>query len=126
MREYFSAIEYSCRCGCGLGKEEAPEEFQTMVNLLRIKCGFAIAMTCAGRCKKHNKEIGGAAMSQHLPSTPGYAADFQVRSKHQFRVMNHQALKLGFTGFGLDLKRLMIHLDTRPLPADGVPFVWGY
>lgn len=121
MKDYFSEEEYSCRCGCGLGKKDITQGFQGMLNQLRHDCGFPINMTCSVRCEPHNVEIGGAKKSTHLPDSGVDASDLAFANKTRFTIALFLIFEMGFTGIGIDFKRLMIHVDNRVNKA-----VWGY
>lgn len=65
MPSYYTKSEYSCKCGCG---------FDTLywrtldaANALRDHLGVPITVSSGCRCVDHNRAVGGARASYHLP-----------------------------------------------------------
>jgi len=73
--KYFKLEEFRCRC-CGGLPAEAQENVRALVeNVLdpaRQKLGGPVRVNSGYRCAKHNREVGGVSVSQHLR---GEAAD---------------------------------------------------
>jgi zinc D-Ala-D-Ala carboxypeptidase len=124
---YFTKKELACKCGCG-GLPE--REFVERLVVLRRKCGFAFIVTSGYRCPKHNYAVTknksqGTGWSG--PHTMGRAVDLAVYGEKVFTIIK-EAVKLGFTGIGLNQKgtysERYIHLDD--LDGDGRPTVWTY
>lgn len=63
MINNFSINELKCRCGCNMYNYD--DEFLIRVQAYRYMLGLSMNVTSGGRCKKHNKEVGGAANSCH-------------------------------------------------------------
>lgn len=61
--KFFSDLELSCRCGCGLMPKEATIRFADQV---RGEWGKPILCLSGARCEKHNAKEGGAPNSAHL------------------------------------------------------------
>ncbi len=70
LTKNFSRSELECPCGCGACYMEP--EFMNKLQALRDELGSAITVTSGYRCVDHNREVDGAAHSQHLY---GKAAD---------------------------------------------------
>jgi uncharacterized protein YcbK (DUF882 family) len=69
LTKNFDSTELDCVC---CGKCDMDPVFMACLQGLRDEFGQAITVTSGFRCEAHNKEIGGAAKSQHLY---GKAAD---------------------------------------------------
>lgn len=111
MKNYFSAIEQSCRC-CGTGKL-APD-FLFKLNAAREIAGIPFVLNSAFRCPKHNKEVGGTENSAHLV---GCAADIRILNNWEryviLKALFDHEVKLHRIGIGRDF----IHVDddfTKP------------
>lgn len=102
----FDSTEFECKCGCGLNNIQ-PEAVRR-AQLYRNAIGFAnVDSGC--RCKKHNKEVGGADNSLHLP---GWATDLSFPN-HNIQFVYSQAYKiwLPLESGGLILYDSFIHQD---------------
>jgi uncharacterized protein YcbK (DUF882 family) len=73
----FSEVEWQCKCGCG--QMIIVSELVNMMQTFRDEINLPITIHCVNRCRKHNKEIGGAddddKISLHVT---GQACDFHV------------------------------------------------
>lgn len=131
-REYFSDRELSCQCGCG-----AMHDVDSIERLyaLRILWGGPIYVTSGARCPAHNKLIGGATKSYHLPMKereafgkvgPGTGA-FDISEMTWIGVNKSQAdllqcaMKVGFRGFGI--AKTFLHIDGRKTQSKKI---WTY
>ena len=79
MINNFSINELKCRCGCGIYNFD--DEFLIRVQAYRYMLDLPMTVTSGGRCKKHNKEIGGVDTSCHQCETKkATALDFYCSS----------------------------------------------
>jgi len=62
--ENFKREELECHCGCH--QLNIDKEFLIRLQAFRYLLNKKLKVTCASRCKKHNKEVGGASASCHL------------------------------------------------------------
>lgn len=126
--EYFSKEELSCTGNCAhcSGSDELMnnEVMQDLVKLRKL-CGFPLPITSAYRCPARNSEVSGTGKTG--PHTTGRAVDIHVYGPKALVVIG-MALKLGFTGIGVNQKgpinKRFIHLD-KGLP-DKRPNIWSY
>lgn len=65
LSKNFKSDEFACKCGCGLAVPH-PLLIEKLQEL-RNKLGKAIIVNSGTRCLKHNKAVGGATQSYHLP-----------------------------------------------------------
>lgn len=71
--KYFKEKEYACKgVNCCGGTAVVDNHFANKMDMLREIYGKPINLTNGFRCKKHNKEVGGVANSNH---TKGRAFD---------------------------------------------------
>ena len=106
LTKNFTDKEVECKCGCGA---LPTPDFMNKLQGLRDLVKFPLYITSCARCSKHNKSVGGAPQSRHVP---GMAADIlwdtlDGPSKHK---LLEQALKL-FNGIGLHEQ--FLHVDIR-------------
>jgi hypothetical protein len=78
MNNFFSSEEYACRCGCGFS--EIHPVTLSAANAIRHYTGKPQSISSGCRCPDHNKKVGGAPASYHLPrfhdgKMVGYALD---------------------------------------------------
>lgn len=71
LKNYFSASETSCKCGCGL---DVKPELRDKLNQIREGYGKPISLNCGARCPAHNASVKGAPKSAHIE---GLAADMK-------------------------------------------------
>jgi hypothetical protein len=101
----FSSKEFECPC-CGF--ECMNQELVDLLQELRDRCGFALKITSATRCKKHNVEVGGVPNSEHVPNPETLGVDIYVADDtHRYAILN-AAIKLGFMRIGVG--KHLIHL----------------
>lgn len=117
----FIPAEFICPC-C---KEQKMEpEFLDRLQALRTAYGKPIPITSGYRCPKHNGRVSDTGETG--PHTTGRAVDIGARGGDAVSLLR-EALKLGFTGFGIDQKgpTRFIHLDDLPggYPR---PNIWSY
>ncbi len=73
LSKHFSRAEFSCSCGCGFDTVDA----ELIVKLEKARAFFdaPLNINSGCRCKKKNKQVGGA---EHSPHLDGKAADIRV------------------------------------------------
>jgi len=73
--QHFQAKEFRCPC-CGLN--EVHPKIVTILDRIRKDIGTPLRISSGVRCPTHNRSVGGASQSYHLPQDDGkgYAADF--------------------------------------------------
>jgi hypothetical protein len=127
IKEYFSDSELKCKCGCGLMPNA---DSVARLYALRIMYGKPMAVTSAARCLKHNKAVGGAIGSTHLPPRErvgtaagwgGQGFDIATATLQEAGEIERLALLCGFRGIGRAER--FIHLDDGARPV--VTF-WNY
>ena len=70
----FTIEELQCRCGCK--RYNYDPNYLIRLQAFRLRTGIPLSVTCGGRCKKHNKDVGGVPTSLHECETkPAAAAD---------------------------------------------------
>jgi hypothetical protein len=129
MSANFSYVEFKCKDG---GKFPECQRIWMLrshirrLELYRAKIGGPVRIVSGFRCKRHNKEIGGATSSQHMF---GAASDIQGA----LTVAQKEKLEL-FAGLGFKQStRKVIHVDSRDLSGHNTtqttpahPAVWKY
>lgn len=110
LSKHFNKREFACKCGCGFGLKDGDVSLELVKRLEEIREHFQrpISVTSGCRCEKHNKAVGGAALSKHKL---GIAADILVRDVAPDVVYNYVngAYPTGGTG----KYRLFTHVDVR-------------
>ena len=109
--------ELECKCGCGVTVDEV---FRIKLNVARHTAGVPFRITSGARCVAHNKHVGGSVTSSHVK---GIAADIAFVDNTHLAVLVHNLTKAGFTRFGVNTKRLFIHIDTDSNKPDAI---WSY
>lgn len=113
--EYFEREEFRCQCGgkyCDGFPVEPDETLVRKLDEFRRKLGVSVRIVDAGgsgvRCPQHNKNVGGAANSQHLY---GLAADCHSSKspEEMYRVAEEVLQGTG----GLGIYKWGIHFDVR-------------
>lgn len=121
---HFTPRELACKCH----RYCAGEYFHDPVYLdkktaLRGIVGRPLVTNSGRRCALHNAAVGGARNSQHRLKT---ADDLAVASwppaDRRKLLIGVHALDFGGVGYGLRF----LHLDNRPLKANGNPAQWDY
>lgn len=102
------------------------QDFMDKVEQLRVSVGFALPVSSAARCPTHNARVSSTGRTG--PHTTGRAIDLVVDRKKAYMVLA-AALKMGFTGIGVQQKGTgrFIHIDDLP-DAEGQPrpTTWSY
>ena len=84
--KHFKLDEFRCKC-CGELPSFAKENIEALVNKVldgaRARLGKPVTVNSGYRCAKHNREVGGAANSQHCCSLGSAAADITAGSREE-------------------------------------------
>lgn len=107
------AIIADCPCDCAM-HASLDVELERMLSRLEIRVGTPLFISSAGRCKKHNAEVGGSETSKHLiRDGTALAVDvYPVLGTKSPTQIAHIANKMGFKGIGI--YKGHVHLDMRP------------
>lgn len=113
--KYFTVDEFDCQV---TGNNEMKKDFLEKLDQLREACGFPFRIT-SGYRDPYGHPI---EMKKSQPGThaKGIAADIYVSGGSERYIIVREALKLGFTGIGVN--KTFIHVDTR----DTTPVLWEY
>jgi zinc D-Ala-D-Ala carboxypeptidase len=118
--EFFTDIELSCKCGCGL---IAPKESVYRLYALRLLWGKGMIINSAVRCAEHNKKVGGSKGSTHLPDEfrdgqsrgwSGCGFDIRISNLAEQRKLESLAVSCGFKGIGE--AKTFLHIDDADRP----------
>ena len=123
---HFTDFELRCRCGCGLGSKDMQPEFMRLLSVLRFRLDFAMPVTSAIRCSKHNDKV--STTGRHGVHTLGCAVDIAVSGEQAFDLVAG-AIAAGFIGIGIAQKgkQRFIHLDMADIDENlPRPRIWSY
>ena len=117
--EYFRDDELVCHCGCGL---LPPSKSIERLYAVRIVVRHPFPVSSAARCKAHNKAVGGAIGSLHLPEderegdSAGWGGcGFDIVADPDLQAKIYAVgLSVGFTGFGF--ADTWVHIDDGKRP----------
>ena len=117
--QYFNSSEFACAC-C---KQSNPSQLLvSILDAVRKRLGVPLRISSGVRCESHNKSIGGASQSWHIPRDGvGYAADITYsdaskrHGEHILRLYIEIENEAGRrdVSFGLGLYSGWVHFDTR-------------
>jgi len=129
ITEHFDYDEEWIRCKCCDTLRISDQFFKHMAALegLRVELGSGLRIVSGYRCKKHNKEVGGAESSQHLifaTDVKPITNDDRIQFKADLSLIVAMAPDYGFTGIGVDDS--FIHLDMRHTQKDRPVIRWTY
>lgn len=118
----FSRSEFACQ---HCGRAEMSDDFLWKLQELRDSYGKPMKITSGYRCPQHPIEARKSKPGTH---TSGEAADIAV-SRHEAYALLRLAIRMGFTGIGVQQKGdgRFLHLDAceakegRPRPT-----IWSY
>ncbi len=127
INQYFNVSEFSCQCKHKECLEQRISvDLVTRLTTLREAVGKPLRVTSGFRCKAHQDDLRASnvntVVSTQSQHELGNAADVQFR---QLKVDDWtlETKKLFFT---IGLSSTFLHLDTRPLKADGSYRIWKY
>ena len=115
LSKNFTSEEFACKCGCGY--DTPNPELIRMLQDARDLYGKPMHITSGCRCIKHNRNVGGAANSAHIP---GMAADIATPTGADRYLMIKALLASGFNRIGINFKKRFIHADideSKPHPT---------
>lgn len=107
----FKVKEFDCKCGKYCKVTVVHPELVEKLQKLRNHFGKPVIINSGYRCAPHNRNVGGAAASQHLF---GKAADIVVKGVSPEEVAR-VASSIGFTGIGV--YNTFTHVDIRAKKA---------
>lgn len=112
--QYFKRSEFKCKCGkCGGFPVEPSEELVLLLEKIRKYFGKPVIVNSGIRCATHNRNVGGASLSQHLKGT---AADIVVKGITSERVAKYAETLLPKSG-GIGRYKTFTHVDVRSTKA---------
>ena len=106
IAKHFNRAEFACNCGCGFDTVDAAT--LQILDAVREHFGKPVTVTSGCRCETYNRQVGGAANSQH---TLARAADIQIKgvapdAVYDWLASNYPSASLGrYDNF--------THVDTR-------------
>ena len=104
--KHFKIDEFDCQC-CGANLMDS--DFLDKIDLARDIAHFPFYINSGFRCKSHNKDEGGSAVSSHLM---GLACDIKcVGSMSRFKILRGLMLA-GVNRIGI--RKDFIHADNDP------------
>ena len=109
--KHFTTKELACPC---CGKVYMDKRFMSKIVALREELEKAMNVTSGFRCKKHNKNIGGATKSAHMDAL---ALDIRIKSDSYTRELITLAIECGFSGIEVGSKHIHIDDKTRNKPV---------
>ena len=104
---HFHRHEFECHCGCGFDVVDAA--LLAILEDVRVHFNKPVVITSGARCKKRNKDQGGAKDSQHLL---GKAADIIVKETAPSIITEYLEWKYPFK-HGIGTYRGVTHIDCR-------------
>tara|TARA_B100000749_G_C18406507_1_gene457143 strand:+ start:60 stop:443 length:384 start_codon:yes stop_codon:yes gene_type:complete len=112
---YFTSDELRCGCGkCDGGSMS--DAFMSKLVAIREYLNFPLPISSAFRCEEHNRNVGGASSSLHLPDKNGnaHAVDIRIDRDRAYKVVEI-ARQFGMRGVGVSQKgsARFVHLDDR-------------
>jgi len=122
---HFSLRELGCKCAGRYCQGEYYHDtlFLDRLEALRAAVGRPLRINSGRRCPLHNAAVKGASASQHRLriGVDINVAGWPAADRRKLLVAIHA---LGFGGIGYGLR--FLHLDPRPMKANGRPAQWDY
>ena len=110
LSENFTEAEFRCRCCGELHSGGVPRQLIDILQDVRNHFGQPTMVNSGFRCVRHNRNVGGAANSQH---THGRAADIRVANVDASRVQRYLREKYP-RSLGIGSMGTFTHVDVRP------------
>lgn len=107
LSKNFKSKEFDCKCGRRCGNTLIDLNLIRKLQLIRDYFDKPVIINSGYRCAAHNRNVGGAAKSQHRY---GKAADIVVKGINPKEVAQY-AEKIGLNGIGLYPS--FCHVDVR-------------
>lgn len=112
LSKHFNEYEFECHCGkCELIKP--PAELLRVLEDVRSHFGRPVTIMSGFRCKKHNRNVGGAKGSKHKK---GIAGDIIVSGTSPKKVHSYLVNKYP-TKYGIGRYGYFTHVDVRAKKA---------
>jgi uncharacterized protein YcbK (DUF882 family) len=112
LSAHFSKREIACKCCNRVGSNPSNlSKLLALLEKLRAHIDRPIHLTCAYRCPKHNREVGGVANSLH---TQALAADIYVEGMTVDELAD-AARACGGGGVGRYYDKQFVHVDCGPV-----------
>lgn len=110
----FKRSEFACKCGCGMDNISIP--FVDKLQIARDIYGKPYHLTSGCRCKKHNRNVGGVADSDHIATDekPSQAADIAFKTGEELFGIINSLIRAGFTRIGINFDKKFVHVDSNP------------
>ena len=105
--KYFTADEFSCKCGCGAG--DMNETLIRNADKVREHFGAPITVSSGRRCVSNNTRVGGVSNSRHLY---GKAMDFCVNGKSSATVLAY-VQSLPDIAYSYAIDGSFVHMDVK-------------
>ena len=114
MSAYFKPVEYECRCGCGFSRMS--EITLNAADHIREYLDRPVTVNSGCRCVDHNKKIGGASASWHLPRKNGdwmgRAMDLDIHGPDQDKAV--ELIEKAHPNISYIRYHPFLHIDSRP------------
>lgn len=111
----FDVVDFQCRCAACAENPSRPVTDKLLVNIvqnLRDRMGKPIIVSCGVRCEAHNRAVGGAPDSRHLPHHRDAVDIAYSSSQEAYELVYHAMISGNFTC--IEACKRHIHLDIRP------------
>lgn len=113
---HFGVQEFACRCGCGA--HDIDVALVERLEALRAVVGGPIHIASGVRCEAHNKAVGGAPKSEHVPRAhdPGetpYSRAADLVHRELSPAALYMAWRERWLNGGVGLGASILHVDTR-------------
>lgn len=110
LSDHFKSEEFACH-HCGLSVPSS--ELVAALERLRSIVGKPLRIVSGTRCTTHNRAVGGAKNSRHLPKWRGQRSEAADIPAGYATIA--QAKQAGLTGIGYRGRdQAVVHVDTRP------------
>lgn len=119
LGEHFTAREFRCHCGCGLGFESMQPKLLRRLVAARGLGPVPFIITSSIRCPTHNAAVGGVGSSAHVT---GWAVDIAANTGTRRYQILTAAQQAGFNRIGI--AATFLHLDCDPQKPGHV--IWTY
>jgi uncharacterized protein YcbK (DUF882 family) len=125
LSEHFNSKEFECPCShCDKDFQYIDDGLITRLEKVRTTYGKGIRINSGYRCPHHNEEVGGKPGSAHMA---GLGAD----PAPLLRILDeldelYEACYTEFDNVGDGRNKGFVHVDVRPLKADGKKRTWMY
>lgn len=124
LGQYFDLNEFHCSCS-RCSETFVDELLIDKLDKVRAEFGKPLKITSGYRCPEHNASSGGKSNSAH---TSGMAADIRPVNNMSVEELDrlYEICLKHFDNIGNGINKGFIHVDSRPLKADGKKRLWMY